>query len=431
MPRKFIQTNNDSNTFGGGDIVIDVLKKRGIFEFIDSYLGKRSPRAEYSNSDAIITWFISQCRGARRFENIYDSQADLKKHPSFKKGMSPDTLSYICKKLAVPNEYYLKANISEKLSEKIKAGKAFDSHEVNSIVWFNKLLIDVALKLGRLKKGELYILDFDTTDIENKIAHSRKYYKGKGKRAYCPAVAMINKIPVYIENRNGDSNASFNLTQTIDNVLNLLEEKGIVISVIRIDAAGYSKDFTNYVIQRGLKYITRADSRTVQKEKEFIRNWTPTRIKKSTCEVGDNICHFGEEETRMIIKKEIKKVGEEPECWGIITNDFETPCEEIIKSYAQRGDSENLFRSLKEFGWNILPMRKFEHNTVFLYITALNYILFRFITKLFSSKINSVRENMKLKTFMDKFLRKSTSWAGNALKLSKQASGYAVLFGFT
>lgn len=77
------------------------------------------------------------------------------------------------------------------------------------------MLIDAALKLGRLEKGVPYILDYDTTDIQNKIKGSRKWYGGRGKRAYCLAVGMINKIPVFIENRNGDSNSSFNLTITL------------------------------------------------------------------------------------------------------------------------------------------------------------------------------------------------------------------------
>ena len=438
MPQKFVHTSIDINSLGGSDILIDVLNKRGIINYINSKLGKRSPRAEYSYGDAILTWFIAQCRGARRCEEVYNAQIDLKQHPRFKKGMSPDALLYIFKQLAVSNVYYPKTNISEKLKHQIELGKGFDTHETNTNPLFNELLIDVAIKLGRLEKGIEYILDFDTTDIENKISHSRKWYKGMGRRAYSPALAMINKIPVYLQNRNGDSNADFNLTQTINDALILLRKKGIIIKTVRVDAAGYNKDFTDHMDFIGLKYVTRAESKAVNKEKNFIKNWSPIRIKNTNCEIGDTIYHFGGIETRIIVKKVFKpktqKREEEIEYWGVITNDFNSSNEEIIKSYAKRGDSENLFRELKErqgFGWDILPMRKFENNTVYLYITALNYILFRFITKLFSSKLKYVRGNMKLKTFKDKFMPKGTYWSGDIICLTPKAMDYSLLFRFT
>ncbi len=430
MPQKYIPTNDKANSFGAGDIIVDVFQKRDILNYIDSYLGKRSPRAEYSYAEGILTWFIAQCRKGTRFENIYDLQEYLKRHPRFGKGMSPDTLLYMCKELAIPNQYYEKEK-SEELAKKIKAGKAFDSHEVNAIGWFNDFLIDIALKLGRLTKGEKYILDYDTTHIQTKIAGARKWYDGKGTKAYCPAVAMINKIPVYIENRNGDSNASFNLIANVEKVLDLLRSKGIVVELIRIDAAGFTKEFTEFANIKGLKYIIRAASPRVSKEKKFIKNWVEAKIKKSRPLVGDTVFHFGKDETRLVVKKVINEKALEDEkitYWGLITNDFDRPSEEIIKLYEQRGDSENLFRDLKGFGWKKLPMRNISHNTVYLYITALNYILYRFITKLFSSKMSNVWETMRLETFIAKFMGAVTKWEGDILLMPPR---YMILSGFT
>lgn len=429
MSKKYIH-NNEANSYGGGDIIIDVLRKRGIPEFINSYLGERHPRAEYSYSEGIFHYFIAQCRGAKRIENMYDCRDDLKNHPNFGKGMSPDTYLYMCKELARPNKYYKKENISEKLAKKIEKGKAFDSHEVNTIEKYNEWLVDTLILLGFLKVGGRYILDYDTTDIETKHKHSRRYYKGNGKKAYCPAVAMINKMPVYIENRNGDSNASFKLTQTIDSILNLLSKKGIIVDVIRIDAAGFSKEFTEFVNAKGLKYVTRAKYTTVKNEKEFIRNWTETTIKKCTNEIGDNVFHFGKDETRMIVKKVIEKDGA-VRYWGLITNEFDKSNAEIINLYAQRGDCENLFSALNEFSWDVLPMRKFEHNTVYLYLTAFNYILYKFITNLFESKTPRVWQNMELKTFIDKFMAVPTMWIKNKLRFLKRAREYMILLEFT
>lgn len=394
---------------------------RNIVPHINSYLGERSARAEYSYGEGILTWFISQCNLGTRFEDVYDSQQTLKQHLG--KAMSPDTLLYICKELALPNEYFPK-NERKDLTAKILAGKAFEFNEVNSIGWFNELLVDTALKLGRLRKNEPYILDYDTTDLQNKIAGSRKWYGGNGKKAYCPALAMINKIPIYIENRNGDSSPSFNLVSNIEKVVNLLQSKGIVIDHIRIDAVGYDKGFTEFVNSRRLKYITRADRPVVHKQKDFIKNWHQTTIKKSTALVGDTVYRFGKDETRIVIKAQEK---EKTNYWGLITNDFELSNSEIIKLYDLRGDSENMFRDLKAFGLGKLPMRSFSANTVYLYITALNYILFRFITKLFAPKMPFINENMRLETFIKKFKRVND----DMLRSLKKASGYSALSGFT
>jgi len=127
----------------------------------------------------------------------------------------------------------------------------------------------------------------------------------------------------------------------------------------------------------------------------------------------------------------VKKVNEENgkiKYWGLATNDFEKSNEEIIKLYAQRGDSENLFSALNEFSWDILPMRKFEQNTVYLYLTAFNYILFKFITKLFDSKTPRIWQNMKFQTFKKKFISVSTKWIRGKLKFLAREKEYIGLF---
>ena|GEM_PF-3206818 len=430
MPQKYTSDNKDKNPFGGGDILIDVLQKRGMVKFFDNYLDKRNARAEYTYGEAILTLFTSQCSGGKRTEDVYDTRRFLKRHPKLKKGMSPDTLLYVYKELSVRSTEPIKENISEKLAEKIKKGKAFSSHLVNVNDTQNELLVLTALKLGRLKVGVPYILDYDTTTLENKIGHSRKYYNGMGKRAYCPAVGMINKIPIFIENRNGDSNPAFNLVLNIERILELLKKHGITIKIVRIDAAAYSRDFTNFMNEIGMKYVTRARFISVKKEKEFIRNWAEVTINGCTNKVGDNIFHFGDEETRMIVKK-VPNKGKIKH-WGIITNDFETSNEEMLKIYAKRGDCENIFSDLKAFGWKVMATQSFEANTSYLYLSALNYIMYRFVTKLFTPKIPYFKEGMKFKTFLNKFMPVSTYWKGSTLNFSSsKADLYIGLSGFT
>ena len=433
MPQKYMNTYEIGNSFGGGDVLIDIIREQGIFEFLDSYMGVRHPRAEYTYAEGVLHLFITQCREKikNRVEHFHESKDAMKRHPRFLKGMSPDTFLYMCKELARPNIYFEMGKLSAKQIEKIKNGTGFPDHEVNVIERYNEMLVDSAVKFGLLKRGEPYILDFDTTEIENKIRSSRIYYKGKGRKAYAPAVAMINNIPVYVENRNGNSNAQFNLTQSIESALDLLERKGITVKLIRVDAAGFSKEFTEFVGSKGLKYVTRAKSKTVDKEVKGIRNWKQATIQKTTNMIGDKVFHFGTDETRMIVKKVFERDGSVTH-WSLITNEFEKSNLEIIQTYAMRGDCENLFSSLNSFGWEILPMRKFEYNTVYLYITAFNYILFRFLKKLISPKMPlRVWEEMELGTFARKFMAVGTKWINSILAFDKNREDYVGLSGFT
>lgn len=416
MSQKYASDNKDSNPLGGSDILIDVFHKRGMVKFFDEHLDQRNARAEYSYGESILTLYTSLCSSGKRTEDVYNLRRFLRRHPKFRKGMSPDTLLYVYKEMSVKSTTPAKENISEKLAKKIQKGKASPTHLVNVNETQNELLIDTAIKLGRLKVGVPYILDYDTTDIKNKIKHSRKYYAGKGKRAYCPGVSMINKIPVYVENRNGDSNPSFNLVSIIERTLELLRRKGIIIKMVRIDSAAYSNEFTNFINSKRLLYVTRARFIAVKKEKEFIRNWAEVTIKGCINRVGDNVFQFGDEESRMIVKK-VMDEGKVKH-WGIITNDFETASEEMLDIYAKRGDCENLFSGLKAFGWKILPTRNFEANTTYLYLSAICYIMFRFVTRLFANRFPYFKEDMRFKTFFEKFMQVSSWWKRGVLMFS-------------
>jgi hypothetical protein len=434
MPSK--NTYKDINSRGGSDILIDVLQDRGMIKFLDDFLGPRNARAEYTYGEAILTLFASQCNGASRTEDIYLLRKFFKRHPKLKKGMSPDTLLKIYKELVVPNEYHKKENVSDKLAEKIKKGKAFDSHEVNANEITNELAVDVALKLGLISRGSTYDIDFDTTHITTKIKHGRKYYDGHGKKAYCPGVMMINNLPLYAENRNGDSNASFNLTSTIEKGISQIEAKGMHVGTIRIDAAGFNKEFIRFANRRGYKYVTRAQVATVKKEKQFITNWREVYINGRLTKVGDTVFYFGGEETRIIVKEVPKKNrnddDDEFKYWGIATNDFEKSNEELLKLYAKRGDAENTFSDLKSFGWRILPTQRFDSNSVFLGLTIINYLMYRFSLKVLAPKFPFVKENIRPKTFKDKFMALSTYLENGIVTFSfNNMPWYSGLAGFT
>lgn len=428
-------SNNDSgpNSFGGGDAIIDILRKEGIIESIDEKLGPRSARAEYTYAEGIISLLISKCRGHKRIEDFYLAQNDLINHPRFQKGMSPDTFLYMCKEQALPNKYY--PNISANSKAKTdKRKKPYIDHEVNVLGKYNELLVDTSLKLKLLNQEDNFTLDLDTTELRNKIQGSRRFFSGKGKKAYSPVAAMIDRIPVYVENRNGNTPASFNLVETLQNIFNLLSQKGIKVDILRIDAAGFVKEAFTFAQNRNFNLIVRAKSNVVKKEKEFINNWRETTIKGKKQIVGSTTFRFGNNELRLVVKKVSKPIidedGEETKYWGLATNDFDKTDEEIIEKYELRGDSENLFRGLNQMGWKMMPLRKFEHNTVYLYMTALNSILYRFLNDFLYEKVSCITKSMRFDSFIKKFMPVTTSWINGKLQFLKRTAEFEGLSDF-
>ena len=426
MSQKYSYNNEFVNTIGGGDVLIDVFKKQGILGFINKHLGSRSARAEYDYGEAIMMWFVSVCSGLRRGEHLYNYKENFKRHPRFNKFISPDTFYYMCKELAVKNKYYEKTKKPKDEDIEPHNYNTSKDHEVNWNDKLTDLLIDTALKLGLIKQGVKYVLDYDTTIIKTKIKGSRPHYQGGGT-GYAPALALINNIPLVIENRNGDSNGSFHLTITIKKILSLLNKRGIIVDTVRVDGAGFNREFTNYMDEKGMKYFTRPHAKTVDNVMGDIFNWRTTTFRGYSMEIGDGLFDFGRGETRMIVER--RRDGTK---WGVITNDMEISDELAITLYAKRGDAENLFKDLKgHFGWNILPMRELNYNCVYLYIQALCFSMFTYMKRKFSKVMLRVRANMTLRTFRDKFMNIPTKWNGEELVFLSDLKDYIALSGFT
>lgn len=421
---------------GGSDILLDVLHKAGIFGFINKKLGKRSKRAEYSYSEGILMWFLSVCGGAKRLENVYNNKDRFKRNPRFNKFISPDTLSYMFKEISVKNDYYKK--VSKVKGEKklasmhidnadVKNHKKEDLNETNLNHKLNELLVDMALKTGLLKKGVKYTLDYDTTIIETTIHGSRKHYKGNGNTGYAPSLACINKIPLVIENRNGNTVSFFNIVSNVENIINMLTEKGILVEKIRIDAAGYNSLLTDMLNRKGIKFYIRARPKGLYDDLGDIFNWQTNTIYGQKMEIGDLYRPFGEWATRFIVAQK-----EDGGIWVIMTNDTTLDCKQAIKFYGMRGDAENLFKYLKgDFGWDLMAMRTLSHNTVYLCIQALCYQLYTFMIRKFAGVVNFVWNNMRLPTFIDKFMKVPTRWEGTDLVFCCTDKDYSGLAGFT
>ena len=112
---------------------------------------------------------------------------------------SADTLLRMQKELTTPKETF----ISESGVE----------HDFNINMKMNNLLVNLLVLTNQLDTNNKdYVLDYDNQFIPtDKYDSKRSYKKAEG---YFPGIASINNLPVYIENRNGNSNVK--ATSTIN-----------------------------------------------------------------------------------------------------------------------------------------------------------------------------------------------------------------------
>ena len=86
-------------------------------------------------------------------------------------------------------------------------------HLSNEHKGFNDLLIALCSQVGILNTKDKYTLDYDGHIVENnKPDNAYNYKKTEG---YYPVIASINKLPVYMQNRNGNTAESYNQLSVI------------------------------------------------------------------------------------------------------------------------------------------------------------------------------------------------------------------------
>lgn len=385
MISKITNSNKKINPFGGIFFVINDLKNKGIAKLIDSHLGRRVKQARYSYSDILLNWTYCNLCGAERLEDIEKLRDSLDmKLPSH------DALGTVMKSFATKTEFI-----------KSKMIHQFNTHKL-----LNSLMVDVGLKLGLLNKKESYVLDYDNTIIyHHKYDREFTYDKSEG---YQPGVSFIGKIPVYIEGRNGNSNANFKIKETIDKTLDLLDEKGIKIKAFRSDAAAYNKELMDMIHNRNADFFIR-----YRKNSEFVDVLKFGGLKWDIITIGErefDITSINYSDVlkttkpyRIVITR-YKNKGEYA-YRGIITNNTQMSDKDVIYFYNKRGAIERNFDDLKNnFNWDRLPFSFLNENTVFMIISAITSIIYQYLISKFSKKVDFVKQTDRLKNFIFHFI---------------------------
>jgi hypothetical protein len=361
-------------------------------------------------------WSVYFCGGDCIEDLSGNFNRHLKQNP-FLKIPSPDRVLERFKGLSLPKENF-------------SVPRGTSSHEFSFNDPLNRLNLQV-LKQIKFNVNEKLTLDYDNTLILTDKADSRWSYKNKS--GYCPGVGIIGKNVVFIENRNGNSDAKTLQTETLSRMFALLDEQNIKIHAFRADGASYQMNVIETISKNVEKLYMRACmSDALAKEITSISNWEQV-------DLGTEMGYRGDIEFTPFIRTAkrnktldklksyrlvVTKMERGDKQIDLFTNDYEMTKEEVAHFYNQRGAIEKEFDVFKnDFGWNNLPFFKLEQNTVFLFFTAICRNLYDYIINLFSISFKCLSQSFRIKKFIFRFITIPAKWIRNARQFKLKVYG--------
>lgn len=439
------RSNKKISPYGGIVPILKKVKELGIPQAIRSVLGTRKKQSRYGYDDVFIAWVLTALCGGKRLDHI----TELKKHLNIFPGLklpSHDTLGRVMKKLA--------SKISAEKNMNYKKAKITINDYDNNII-LNSMLIQVTKKAGALKEGKKYTLHIDATFIETNCAGANMSNE-KERNGFHPMICLIDELPVYICMRNGGSNATFYLKESLEQCLDIMSQNKIIIDKVIIDGAGYDRKVTNLLHERGIKFNIHTPFnwtfKTMMRSIDSPENWEKVEVETGhnfrNCEIKEfPYAMTGEQNTfRLIVakvptrkgrelledideKQRRKYVEEKMKVlsnknllkrenktynlgkWKerknykyklIITNDCSLTPLELLIEYNKRGNAERKFDFMKnDFGWKYPPFMKMNQNTVFMIAAAMANNIFRGVVATFKEKL----PELDIKNRIGKFKR--------------------------
>lgn len=404
-----ITTSNEKITpFGGFNFCYQLLNDSGISELIDTHLGSRVKNMGFDYSEIFMNHLAIFLNGGDCAEDINEHLRDHLKEVRGLSVCSADTILRGIKELATP-------------IEEITSSSGI-THEFNINMGMNQLLLKSLKKTRQLNTKQRYTLDYDNQVIATgKYDAQRTYKKCVG---YQPGVASIDKNIVYIEGRNGNSQAKYQQTETLTRAFSLLDQQGICIKRFRADSASYQQKVIDLVEEKSQYFYIRA-MRCADMEQQIsqlpVQAWEKVRLGIQEMEIAqiEGYRPFdGHKPYRLVVSRIKRKdqqtglfTGDAYTYRAIITNDDQWVNKQIVSFYNQRGSSERTFDVMNnDFGWSRLPCSFLNENTAFMIMTALYANLYQFMLATFASKLRWVKENFRLKKFIFRFITVAAKW---------------------
>lgn len=411
--------SSDINPFGGLNFVLKEFEELNLNQLLNDSLPCLPKQSKYDWKDILYSfWSIYFCGGDCIEDLSGNFNQHLKDNPYFKIP-SPDRVLSRFKDLSVKKKQYT-----------VPRGKSIHEFSMNDTL--NTLNLKILNKI-QFNKQEKHILDYDNTIIFNEKADSRWSYKNRS--GYCPGVAIIGKNIVYIENRNGNSDAKTLQVDTLKRMFTLLDKQKIKIHSFRADGASYQLDVIDLISKNVEKLYMRACmSDALAKEIIVISNWEKVTLGTEEGLRGDitftPFIRTAKRKNKLeqlksyrLVVTKIERSDKQLDLFtneaykysAILTNDYEMTKDEVAYFYNQRGAIEKEFDVLKnDFGWNNLPFSKLEQNTVFLLFTAICRNLYDYIINLFSLKFEHLDPKFRIKKFIFRFITIPAKWIKTA-----------------
>lgn len=401
-------------TKGGLYFVEDLFNRCGIRNVINNCFGSRAWNAQYDYSDIVLQCLLGALSGGRWLRDYEALRAELPGAAA--RLASQDTIEYAVSELMAQNEAY--------------GGEGKYDNQLNVLPSGNLVLLQAAQLLGLLpKSGPIPGLDYDNVVIKNRNSDARNTYKGNS--GYSPVFVLYDRIPVYIECRNGNTSAKTWQVEAVSDMIDSLQKAGLTIGSIRQDCASYNAELTDMYAKDGIKFYIRAlSSKGLSKLAYESPQWKRVNISGQDCELHDfkyklKSGNKAENEAEDKKKNEFRIVckrmgGETPpnelypvyEHYYIITNDFESSNAEIVEHYQKRGDSEKTNGyMLGDFNLAKLPFHNMPRCTVYMYIMGLCAIFFEYLKKvLVDNKVQAIELKMRTKAIMKLYIFVAAKW---------------------
>ena len=179
------------SSFGGINFVLDEFDRLKLSDLITQELPELPSQSKYSWKDIIYSfWSVLFCGGDCAEDIAGNFRNSLAPNP-YIKIPSPDRILSRMKSLAEPMQLF----------DTVR-GIVHHQFSINDLLTrFGLKLIN---KLGLIDHKDVTV-DYDNTLIFSEKADSKMTYKKE--RGYAPGIGLIGSNVVYVENRNGNSDA--------------------------------------------------------------------------------------------------------------------------------------------------------------------------------------------------------------------------------
>ena len=229
--------------FGGFNFCFNSFHDSGLAGLMEEHLGDRVKTVGFSYSDILANQMGIFFAGGDCAEDINEHlRGPFEQIPGMNV-CSADTILRGIKELSCPSTELVNPD----------SGVA---HQFNINDPLNELLGKALRATGPLKTDTPYTLDYDNQVIPTQKWDAARTYKTS--YGYQPGVASINNMPVYIEGRNGNSQAKYAQEDPLRRAFGHLADNQITIGRFRADSASYQKDVVKVVGDNCERFYIRA-----------------------------------------------------------------------------------------------------------------------------------------------------------------------------